>query len=61
MPNYAFRCEACKEEFDVILSMSQNHTLPKCPKCNANKHVKRVFKPVPIRFNARDFSTTYRG
>lgn len=34
MPTYSFRCESCREEFDVRISYSQKSEVV-CPRCGS--------------------------
>jgi len=52
MPRYDFECEACRETFEVQVSISDYTALLKdrkvgCPKCGS-KRVARVFSPPSI-------------
>lgn len=38
MPTYEYKCEACKEEFNIILTVSEHENRDvKCPKCQSDK------------------------
>jgi putative FmdB family regulatory protein len=37
MPVYAFHCDACKSDFDEIVSMSNRDKTVACPKCGSKK------------------------
>lgn len=62
MPNFAFLCDNCGTKFDEILPISQSSEIVPCPICKTVEHVRKDYMhPIPIKFNARGFSTTYRG
>ena len=42
MPNYDYKCNSCKNEFEEFQSMS-DEPRAKCPKCG--KKAKRIFSP----------------
>ncbi len=38
MPTYEYKCEACKEEFMLIMSLSErDKTRVTCPKCRSEE------------------------
>ena len=38
MPTYEYKCEACKEEFTLIMSFSERENAKvTCPKCQSDK------------------------
>jgi putative FmdB family regulatory protein len=44
MPTYVFKCGACGEQFEKVMSLSEREKgkQPSCPKCKKHK-VERVF------------------
>jgi len=43
MPNYEYRCEACKEEFTVVMTLAQHDKGNViCPKCQSNNVVQSI-------------------
>ena len=49
MPTYAYRCEECGKEFELVETMSEHgKSKPKCPGCGT-EHVACV----PTRFYAK--------
>ncbi len=43
MPTYVFRCAACGEQFEKVMSVSEREKkTPACPKCKKRK-VERVY------------------
>ncbi|MEN6441264.1 MAG: zinc ribbon domain-containing protein [Syntrophobacter sp.] len=43
MPAYEYKCEACKEEFTMILSFSEHENGDiRCPKCQSDRIIQLV-------------------
>jgi putative FmdB family regulatory protein len=43
MPTYDYRCEKCKEEFSVILTVSEHEGKKvSCPKCKGKKLTQQI-------------------
>ena len=55
MPKYAFQCQACKEEFEVSLSLGSKE-LPECPSCKGAS--KKIIRPPMIHFKGSGFYRT---
>ncbi len=55
MPTYAYRCERCDEEFDVVQSFSDK-SLTKHPECGGP--VRKLFKPTGVVFKGSGFYIT---
>lgn len=50
MPTYEYRCEACENEFEVVLRMSEYNKPQDCPACHAGPAKKRVPTSVGMIF-----------
>jgi putative FmdB family regulatory protein len=45
MPTYEYRCEGCKHEFVLVMSISERETTKvTCPKCQ-NNNVSQLLSP----------------
>ena len=56
MPTYTYRCDACKDEFDVVQMMS-DIPVKSCPKCGDD--VRRLIgKNIGIQFTGPGFYVT---
>lgn len=44
MPIYAYHCERCKRNFDVLKPMSESGNVEKCPVCRIR--IKRIFNAI---------------
>ena len=53
MPIYSYRCQNCKNEFDVSQSMT-DEPLRQCPKCNGGV-VRLIGKDINISFKGPGF------
>jgi putative FmdB family regulatory protein len=42
MPIYSFKCNRCKDEFDLLVSLSEDAECPRCPKCGSEDLKKNV-------------------
>ncbi len=43
MPTYEYRCEACKEEFTIIMTFAERESSKvTCPKCQSDKVVQLI-------------------
>ena len=50
MPTYEYRCEACENEFEVVLRMSEYDLPQDCPACKAGPAKRRVPTSVNVIF-----------
>jgi len=48
MLTYTFKCEKCKEEFDIVCEMKDRKEPRKCPKCKSDKTI-RVFTRIALK------------
>lgn len=61
MPTYAYRCDACKQEFDQFQSMTAA-SLRTCPKCGKRKLKRLIGAGAGIIFKGSGFyETDYRS
>jgi len=52
MPTYEYKCEACKEEFTLVMSFSERESAKvTCPKCQSDevKQLVSTFTPKTSR------------
>ena len=47
MPTYAYRCDACTNQFEIVQRMADD-PLDTCPSCSGN--IRRVIHPVGVVF-----------
>lgn len=50
MPTYEYRCDACENEFEVVLRMSESDAPQACPACKEGPAKKRVPTTVNVIF-----------
>lgn len=56
---YQYQCEKCKEEFELMLTVTEYETVKAtCPACNTNK-VRRIIGKIPIKFNGIGYTKTF--
>ena len=41
---YEYECGNCKYDFEEDIPLKDRHIMPKCPKCNLTKEVKKVIR-----------------
>jgi len=61
MPMHCFKCDTCGKEFDEMLSKEDLDIIPFCPSCDSPDKVRKIFKPVPLKFNGSGFTKRRRG
>jgi putative FmdB family regulatory protein len=42
MPIYCYRCKDCEQEFDLLVSLSEDAETPRCPKCGSEDLEKKI-------------------
>jgi putative FmdB family regulatory protein len=42
MPLYEYKCEACQETFEEIVTLKEYDKLPPCPKCKSKQTKKLI-------------------
>jgi putative FmdB family regulatory protein len=57
MPTYEYRCEACRHEFEIFHSITEN-ALRKCPKCGKLKLRRLIGSGSGIIFKGSGFYET---
>ncbi len=61
MPLYVYFCNDCENEFDEIISLSEDgNKIIECPKCKKT-NCRKIFNAVPIKFNSSGFTKRRRG
>ena len=55
MPVYEFHCDACKADFDEIVSMSARNQKVTCPKCGSKKTARKL-SSVTVGFSEKEAS-----
>ncbi|MBT99567.1 MAG: FmdB family transcriptional regulator [Dehalococcoidia bacterium] len=58
MPRYDYRCESCKEEFELVQTFAEAGK-GTCPKCSGAGQ--RVYHAVPVIYKGSGFYTTDYG
>jgi putative FmdB family regulatory protein len=56
MPQYDFQCNACNVVQELILSVNESGTVPKCSLCEGV--MRRVFTPPAVHFRGPGFYKT---
>lgn len=54
MPMFEFRCRACGEVFEELLSRDDTST-PPCPRCASGETERRISAPSPLKTGAFPF------
>jgi putative FmdB family regulatory protein len=42
MPIYSYKCKRCKDEFDLLVSLSEDANAPRCPRCGCDDLEKKI-------------------
>ncbi len=42
MPIYSYKCNACEEEFDLLVGFSEDEANLRCPKCGSDDLSKKI-------------------
>ena len=42
MPIYSYKCNQCEDEFDLLVSLSEEAEAPRCPKCGSDDLRKKI-------------------
>jgi len=57
MPNYAFICDYCNENFEFHLSVDERNKLINCPACPGGQLI-RIIVPTAVHFKGSGFYST---